>query len=244
MTISCSALRCIFLSFSLGATLNFYLDTVPPVIAQSIEPPPGQGAPSGTVGGGSRTSTRFCVKASSPQAKKLKALIPQGQVGLTVSDRPHLWFYLPKTTAQTLELSLFDAQMNGLYQTTLSIDEWMGLVNLPWPQTAPKLHRNQLYYWTIALVCNPRDRTDDWVVGGWIKRIEVDQKLRAALAATDADPISLYIQRGLWHEALSILSEQRRNEPGNSTLATIWSKILQAIDLTAYLSAANATSNK
>jgi Domain of Unknown Function (DUF928) len=231
MTSLKSTLYHISACLSLSAALAFYSGSHIKAVGQSIEPPPGQGSPSGTAGGGSRTSTTLCVRSPKPTGR-LMALSPKGQIALTSIDRPDLWIYLPKTTAQMLELSVFDAEMNGIYQTLLPIQGEAGLMSLRLPKEAPKLKPNQPYYWTVALVCNQNDRTADWVVGGWIKRIELDPSAKEKLASAAAgDRVSLYVAHGLWDEALSLLIELRQTQPHDSYLTTLWADLLRSLGL-------------
>lgn len=72
---------------SVSAVLAFYLGSPLKAVGQSIEPPPGQGSPNGTIGGGSRSSSSFCPR--SPQSnRRLMAVSPKGQIAHTSVDRP------------------------------------------------------------------------------------------------------------------------------------------------------------
>ncbi|WP_448285987.1 DUF928 domain-containing protein [Phormidesmis priestleyi] len=59
----------------MSAVLALYLGSPLKAVGQSIEPPPGQGSPNGTVGGGSRTSSSFCLRSPQP-TQRLMALTP------------------------------------------------------------------------------------------------------------------------------------------------------------------------
>ena len=201
------------------------------VLAGSIEPPPGKGVPKGTAGGGSRPSQQACLKPAH-QTAKLVALSPTQQLGLTLVDRPNFLIYLPSTTAQTLELSLFDRQQNGIYQTTLPVPATSGLVSIQLPATAPKLNRNHPYAWSIALICNPQDRTEDWVVRGWIQRADLQPQLARNLAQASAiDRIKLFAEQGFWYEAVSRLLELRQQTPNDPKLVAMWQELLKSAGL-------------
>lgn len=224
-------LRRLSTCLSLSVALVCYSGSHLKSVGQSIEPPPGQGSPNGTVGGGSRTSSTLCLRSPQPTGR-LMALSPKGQIALTSRDRPDFWIYLPKTTAQMVELSVFDAEMNGVYQTLLPISTEAGLVSLQLPPEAPKLKQNQPYYWTVALVCNQNDRTSDWVVGGWIKHIKLDLSAQEKLtSATADDRVSLYMAQGLWGQAFSLLTELRQTQPYDSHLAIVWTELLRSVGL-------------
>lgn len=201
----------------------------------SFEPPPGRGAPrTGTAGGGARPARNACMSNAAATADSLTALSPGSHLGLTQSDRPNLFIYLPKTTAQTAEISLFDEQMNGIYQVSVPVPQQGGLVSIPLPDNAPNLAQNKPYYWTFALVCNESDRTQDWVVGGWIERVEPNDTLQQQLAnLTPIDRASLYAKQGFWYDALTTLVELQKTQPDHPALAASWAELMQSVGLDA-----------
>jgi hypothetical protein len=152
-------------------------------------------------------------------------------LGLTQSARPNFFVYIPQTTAQTAEFSLFDEQMNGIYQASVPVTK-AGLVSISLLDTAPSLVKDKPYYWTVALVCNPSDRTEDWVVGGWIERAEPSATLKQQLAnVTAVERVSLYAKQGFWYEALNTLVELQRTQPNHPVVATTWAELMKSVGL-------------
>jgi hypothetical protein len=201
------------------------------VLASGIEPPPGSGVPKSTIGGGSRPSRQACFDAPTSTAQ-LVALSPAQPLGLTKVDRPSFVIYLPPTQAKTLELSLFDHQHNGLYQTTLPIPKTSGWVSIPLPAAAPKLAKNRSYAWSIALICDAADRTEDWVVSGWIQRPDLPPQLRQHLATASAvDQVKLLAAQGFWHEAISTLMQLKQKNPTDPQLVSMWQELLRLTGL-------------
>ncbi|MBD1804515.1 DUF928 domain-containing protein [Microcoleus sp. FACHB-SPT15] len=201
----------------------------------SFEPPPGRDAPrGGTVGGGSRPVQTACLSSPTATSSSLTALSPGHHLGLTQAPQPSFFVYLPQTTAQSVEFSLFDEQMNGIYQVNLPVSQQAGLVNIRLPETAPALAQDKPYYWSVALVCTPSDRTQDLVVGGWIERAEVSENLKQQLASVAAiDRVSVYAKQGFWYDALTTLVELQRTEPNNPKLAALQAGLLQSVGLEA-----------
>lgn len=215
---------------SLAVTIAGTLTPTGQAIAASFEPPPGSGSPTSTAGGGSRSIQSACLP-NSVTADSLIALAPNQQRGLTSDTRPTVWVYVPKTTAQALEFSLFDEKRNGIYQLTLPLNS-IGLMKIPLPSMAPALTQNQLYYWTVALVCNPNRRTEDWIAGGWIEYQLPDKRLQRQLAsATALEQVSLYAQSGFWYDALDGLVQLRQAQPEDASLAAIWTTLLRSAGL-------------
>lgn len=192
--------------------------------------PPGQGVPKGTAGGGSRPVQSAC-QATSRSDESLVALAPTQFVGLTAQANPTVWIYVPATTAQFLEFSLFTQHQEGVYQTNLAVTR-PGLVNVTLPPQAPKLAPGQPYYWTAALVCNPNRRTDDWLVGGWIQRQPMKAELQQQLVeASPEQQVKLYVQAGFWYEALNTYLELQQSYPKHPSLAALWTDLLRGSGL-------------
>lgn len=195
----------------------------------AFDPPPDRGAPSGTAGGGSRSVGQACLQDSN-STETLVALSPQNQVGLTASNQPHFWVYVPPTVAKTLEFSLFDDQKNGLHQAEVVITQ-AGLVELSLPADL-KLEPGKSYYWTAALVCDAQQRTEDWVVGSWLKYQPLDSTLQGAIAqASQLQKIDLYTNAGFWYEAMQQLLTLYLVQPQNVELESRWLKLTQLAGL-------------
>lgn len=235
---SISKMTFFFLSLSIVLTpyLTRHVWAESKVVA-SFEPPPGRDAPrDGTVGGGSRPVGIPCLSNPSATSGALTALSPGRHLGLTQAEHPNFLVYLPQTTAQMGELSLFDEQMNGIYQMSIPVAE-VGLVSIRLPDTAPGLAKGKPYYWTFALACNATDRTEDWVVGGWIERAEPSDSLKQQLAmATAVEKVSLYAKQGFWYDALTTLMELQDTQLNHPALADTWTQLLKSVGLDAIAS--------
>jgi len=236
MATSTSILRLIFVFLSLSVIVAPQVTTKAGAefsVAASFEPPPGRDAPrGGTAGGGSRPVGTACLSNRSATSGALTALSPGRQLGLTQAERPNFFVYLPQTTAQTAEFSLFDEQMNGIYQVSIPVPKQAGLVGIRLPDTAPALAQDKPYYWTVALACNPSDRTEDWVVGGWIERAQPSATLKQQLAnVTAVEKVSLYAKQGFWYEALNTLVELQRTQPNDPAVASTWAELMKSVRL-------------
>ncbi len=201
----------------------------------SFVPPPGRDAPrGGTAGGGTRPVGTACLSNPSAKSVSLTALGPGRHLGLTQSDQPNFIVYVPQTTAQTAEFSLFDEQMNGIYQFSVPVSQQAGLTSIRLPDTAPPLAKDKPYYWTFALVCNASDRTEDLVVGGWIEHASLSDTLKQQLANVAViERVSLYAKQGFWYDAVNALMELQQTQPNNPTLATTWAELMKSVGLDA-----------
>jgi Domain of Unknown Function (DUF928) len=202
-----------------------------PAQAGAFDPPPGQGVPGGTVGGGSRTLQ--CLSSSSALPSALpSALAPSRQIGMTDRDHPRFWVYLPPHEATHLEFSLYDQDHNGLYQVILPVAAGADLQPIDLPIGAPALAPQATYQWTVALICNPERRTQDWVMGGWIQRAPIGQALAQQLAqAQGIERVQRYAQGGFWYEALDQMLALQQAQPQSPALQSSLVALLQSAGL-------------
>lgn len=129
-------------------------------LAQTIEPPPEQPAPQSTTSGGSLPITRTRLKYPK-QSARFTEIASFRPVGLTLHARPTIWACIPPTDAKMLEFSLLDQNRQAIYQMPIAIENQTGFIPISLPSSAPALNQNQPYYWTVALVCDAEQRTND-----------------------------------------------------------------------------------
>ncbi len=202
--------------------------TISPAQAQ-FSSPPGQGTPKGTAGGGSRPIDPSACFLSTDRREVPRAMAPTNTVGLTSQANPTVWVYVPDTKAKTLEFSLVNQEQEGIYQVNLPINT-PGLVKVTLP--ANVLQAGKPYYWSVALVCNPDQRTDDWVVGSSIRQQPLPADLQRQLSRATADQqVRLYAQAGFWYEAFNTYLTLRQAQPANTNLSELWTELLKIADI-------------
>lgn len=197
-------------------------------LATPFEPPPERDAPSSTAGGGSRPGQPSCGTGQSAQAI---ALAPQTFVGLSSEAQPNFWIYLPNLDVDQVELSLFDAELKGLVQTTFTLPSQSGFVPLQLPESY-ELDRDQTYYWSAALICNPQRRSEDWVIGGWIRYQPTATSQATRLQTlSPLQQVNYQLHQGYWYDAVTTLLPLTRTLPPDPHLQPIWIALLQQADL-------------
>lgn len=198
-----------------------WLASVVPAIAQiKFNPPKGIGAPGRRVPGGSRGEV--CVPTTPP----LTALVPQSNSGLTTVANPVLFFYVPKTAAPRLELTVLDEQLETVYRQRYQPSNQAGIVGLQLPQTI--LAPGKRYNWSFAIVCDPNDRTSDLVVEGAIQRVNDPILTRKLATASLQQKAALFAESGVWYDSLAALVELRSTRPTDAGLQADWEALLAA----------------
>jgi hypothetical protein len=202
-------------------------------VSQSYQPP-NRSAPSSTAGGASRGG---CLETK----EVLTSLMPQNNLGLTVTGHPTFFWYVPKSSAQALEFKLIDNE-NGqvIYQKRLAVPASSGIVSLTLAEnelSAP-LKMGKMYHWFFTMQCppNPNEelpgKSGDVIVEGWVERTELSPVLVNQLENTlpSAHP-ALYAAAGIWHDSLTTLVELMRQKPDDPNLKNQWKKLLDSAGL-------------
>ncbi|WP_052334288.1 DUF928 domain-containing protein [Kamptonema formosum] len=201
----------------------------PPKISASFEPPPQEGAPTGTAGG----ATRGGCEKDAQEKSVLTALVPaRVKIVMTVAERPTLLFYIPETYASKVGFSLQDEKESEIYQTEMEISGQPGIVSVSIPPSAPALEIGKNYTWQFSLICDSADYSGNLVLNGFLQRTEISSTLAKAEALTSPlERAAFYEKNGLWLEAVANLAEARRQEPDSRKVAEQWAELLKSAGL-------------
>jgi hypothetical protein len=195
-------------------------------IAQEFEPPD-RGLPGRREGGGTRGG---CLA----QQPALTALMPNTNIGLTVTEYPSFFWYVPQNSAAAGEFVLLDQSNAEVYKTIVPVSQQAGVVSVKLPSdgSVSALEVDQSYRWYFSLICDPLDRSADAFTSGWIKRVEPSSTLTQELATATAEEKPLiYAQADIWYDALAALVQLRHDQPQNPALVNQWETLLSSVGL-------------
>lgn len=194
-----------------------------------LTPPPGSnqkspdfsshGRPGRRVGGGSR---RLCPAIDPP----LTALMPVTNWGKTVAKHPTFWFYVPYSPQQVHfgEFVLQESEGNDVLRTRFTLPKTPGFVSFSIPHTEAPLEINKSYRWYFKLYCGPQKSSV--FVEGWVQRVALTPELARQLRAAKLREYAVYVDNGIWYDALARLAELRRTNPLNAGLDEDWAELL------------------
>ncbi len=205
-----------------------------PAVAQQNQPskaddeatytPPLRGAPQRRIGGSSRgTDTAL---------PGIFVLAPD-HVGQTMLEQPSLYWYLTGPTRVRVEVTLIDdKQVTPVVEMPVAQPTGEGMQRLKLSDLRLALKPGVEYQWTVSLVPDSRERSNDVISGGVIKRVAPPAGLTEKLAAAprEARP-RLLAAAGMWYDAIAELSELIEANPGNRTLREQRAKLLEQIGL-------------
>ncbi|MCU0518763.1 MAG: DUF928 domain-containing protein [Oscillatoria sp. Prado101] len=170
---------------------------------------------------------------------KLIPLVPATNMGLTISERPTLYWYVPETAgadtaAPEMEFVLQDEDGKEVYNSgKLPAVERAGIVSYTMPAKAGKsLEVGKNYQWFFSIICNPEDRSGDVRVQGWIKRVEKSNILAQKLeAVSENERPFIYAKESLWFDTLSSLAQLQMQNSGDEFLSNKWEELLNSVSL-------------
>lgn len=205
---------------------------------QIFTPPP---APkTGRAGNSRGTATRngFCPAVEQP----LTALIPVYETdngdrlpfGLTTSDHPTLWFYLPYeiTATNPAELRLETTEPGTAFTTQRTILRFTqmtsGVVGIKIPPSEAPLNVGQRYDWTFVVYCKAQDTSTLKYAELSLERI-APTAVASSKGLSPKEQVVHYASMGLWENALTLLAQLRSQSPQDKDLAGYWANLLHAI---------------
>lgn len=190
-------------------------------VSLKFPPVDDRGAPSQTLGGGTRGSS--CIDGS---GIPITPLMPsKNNFGKTVAANPTLYWYIPQNTAQSGELALTDEAGNQVYLTTFKLPSTPGIIKLDLPANI-SLQIGKYYRWYFTMICDFQDRAQDQSVKGLLQRTEVSSSLKSQLAGVGLlEQAKIYAESQIWQEALNTVAQLRREKP------TEWEELLQSVGL-------------
>jgi len=164
-------------------------------------------------------------------------LLPTTEPILTAARYPTFFVDLPKSSAKEAELRLLNNNKDRIiYETTVTLPSRSGIVSfsLPANGTLPPLEVGKSYYWELAVICDPDDRSGDVLLDGLVQRVELNPSLANKLRkAPPREHPAIYAETGIWYDALTSLAKLRRSSPNDSTIAADWTELLKSVGLDA-----------
>lgn len=203
--------------------------------------PENVGAPRATVGGGVRSSGGQCLQptAATPTPQ---VLIPGFlHSPKTTSQTPTLYFYVPDNQGHTGEMTLENILGETIYQNRLTLTPQAGIISITLSPSMP-LEVNDVYTWSLRVMCNPAEPSQDVLLTGSFEYVErpgslpeIPKMLAAQSVASGLAPLtpettqkvlaiaSAYAEQGLWLDSLNLVSIVRGSVPQE------WTEFLQSV---------------
>ncbi len=163
-------------------------------------PQTGSGVVVGSRPGGASRSIGLCNK------DLVQTLLFQNQMGKTVAAQPTFFWHLSEQSNANVSFMLSDPSLDKpVYEKTF-IKPAAGFMQIQLP-AGVELSPGRQYYWSVTLVCDPRDKSKNMTAEGMIERIPASSELAQQLASAPSNQArsQIYAQNGLWYDALATL---------------------------------------
>jgi hypothetical protein len=159
--------------------------------------------------------------------------MPSSNAGLTVSDRPSFFVYIPKSPAKAAEFILEDDTGKQLVRRIIPLTATPTVLRVDVPATTPALIVDRDYFWAFSMICKDQGDLVDPLVSGRVRRVQTNQELQAKLAAasTPLEKVSVYATAGIWYEAVGDLAKLRQQSPNDKALQESWQRLLKSVEL-------------
>jgi Domain of Unknown Function (DUF928) len=170
-------------------------------------------------------------KVSKQTDKPISAIVG----GLTTSERPTFWFYVPYTQELTAsaEFVLQDSLQNDIYRNAIALPPKPSVIGVSLPSNA-SLQVGKTYHWYLKVLCNQQQiESVPIYVEGDIQRVNLDFRMMQQLE-TAADPqqkVAIYAQEGIWFDSLTMLAQMRQKNPHDVSVASDWQSLLRSVNL-------------
>ena len=180
--------------------------------------PPGDDKPKDTGAGGSRDGLR-CNSDEQP----IRALMPQGNFGLTSKQQPAIYLYLPQTSATQVVLAFQDEAGTEYDRAFLPIKTDSNVASFSLPKNKLILKAGKNYQWKISVICGEHPKPGDPTFSGWVQRVEPTDAEKY-LASNNNNKIRFLAEQGYWYDLLDAISLRQRSA---NALENDWQQVLE-----------------
>jgi Domain of Unknown Function (DUF928) len=148
--------------------------------------------------------------------------------GQTTIERPTVWFFVPFTDRSTqLEFVLQNQNNEIIDRSSIPTPTQDGIIGVEIAKSQKPLELNQHYHWTLkAQVSCGGSAPEKKYVDGWIQRVGLPAEIDIS-----SNPTQIYVDRGIWYDAVTSLAQQRLIEPNNVQLKQDWRDLLSSTNL-------------
>lgn len=187
--------------------------------------PPNRGTPKETAGGATRGGCDFV-------GDKVIALVPKTNYGLTLSNHPTFYWFVPKIPLRDVPVNvaqfvLLDERGDSIFETAFALNNNPGIIGFTPTEKTLNLEIGKPYHWFLNVYCGSEESEIYQTVDGWIERTkgspELSQKVKTA---TTSQLSSIYAGSGIWYDALDNLIHQRCTAPEDERVKNNWRALL------------------
>jgi hypothetical protein len=181
---------------------------------------------------GTRKDGNGGSRGGGPKQPSLYVLAPN-HTALTTRAQPSLFWYQSGPASTRFELTVVEPRKpKPLLKVEADKADQPGIHRVQLARYNITLTTGVTYRWTVSLVPDPANRSQDIIAWGTIERTEPDAQLTAASAgAQGLDKAALYAGKGFWYDALEAVTDEINASPKNREIRLQRAALLEQADL-------------
>jgi hypothetical protein len=170
----------------------------------------------------SATGTRIDGTGGSRGGVKVPSVyvLAPNHTGLTASAQPSLFWYQTGPASTRLELTLIEpGKPKPILRAAIDKAGAAGIHRLSLRSQNVNLEPGKLYKWSVALIPDPANRSQEVIALGTIERTPPSTELASELAnAQGLERAALCASKGLWYDALEAVTNQIDATPNDKSV--------------------------
>jgi hypothetical protein len=166
----------------------------------------------------------------------LTALIPETNFGLTWSNNPSFWYYIPEAQDTPLVGELVIQNSTGeqsiiIHRDLIELDPQGGIFKIS-PDLEQDFEDGETYTLFFKIYCDLRNPEDYNYVSSQIQKNPMPVDIETEIVASSlSERLQLYAEYGVWYDLVSELGQELLEDPNNADLQEMWDELLEKTDL-------------
>jgi hypothetical protein len=188
----------------------------------------------GNVASGTRHDVDAGSRGWNPKMPSIYVLAPN-HTGFTTHSQPSLFWYQSGPSTTPIELTLIQVEpkkFKPILRVGAEVVDQPGIHRLSLGRYDVNLAPGVIYKWTVALVPNRANRSEDVIASDTIQRIEPNAQLASAIGSGKGlDKAATCASNGLWYDALECITSELDAAPKNRELRLERASLLEQAGL-------------
>ncbi len=160
-------------------------------------------------------------------------VLAPNHTGLTTRGQPSLFWYQSGPSSTRIEVTIIEpGKAKPVLRVGADKADQPGIHRLVLSRYNVILTPGVVYKWTVALVPDPANRSQDVIASDTIRRVEPDTRLTAAMAGADGlDKAAHYAGKGIWYDALETVTNEIDAAPKDKEIRRLRASLLEQAGL-------------
>ena len=165
-------------------------------------------------------------------------VLAPNHTGLTTRGQPSLFWYQTGPARMRIEVTIIEPTKpkpimpKPILRVGADKAEQGGIHRIRLDRYNVTLAPGVVYRWTVSLIPDPNNRSQDIIASDTIQRIEPDAQLKAALAGSKGTyTAAVYASHGIWYDALEAVTDGIDGSPADKDLRLQRSALIEQVGL-------------